>query len=222
MHISKLAATLCLSCSGFLSTFGASAQTTVSLVAGWNLVGNGYSGSLDVATTFNSMQTTVWKWNPAVATWGFYTSLQADSGAAYAVSKGYNFLTTINGGEGFWVHARTDFTIQLPVGSAVSSASFLPSLPSGWSLISIGDNKTPSQFNAALSITSPPQGVIPINITTLWAWDGTQYRWYFYAPSLEAQGGTVLTDYIAGKGYLDFTSANKTLGTATGFWVNRP
>jgi hypothetical protein len=58
-------------------------------------------------------------------------------------------------------------------------------------------------------------------VTTLWAWDNPTSRWYFYAPSLEAQGGTALSDYIATKGYIDFTQANKTLGNGTGFWVNR-
>jgi hypothetical protein len=30
-----------------------------------------------------------------------------------------------------------------------------------------------------------------------------------------------LSDYIANKGYLDFTQRSKTLGNGTGFWVNR-
>lgn len=45
---------------------------------------------------------------------------------------------------------------------------------------------------------------------------------HFYAPSLEAQGGTALADYIFSKDYLEFTAANKTLGPGVGFWANKP
>ncbi|MEI6601738.1 MAG: hypothetical protein WCN21_14745, partial [Comamonadaceae bacterium] len=58
--------------------------------------------------------------------------------------------------------------------------------------------------------------------TTLWAWDSAQFKWYFYAPSLQAQGSTALSDYIKTNGYLDFASASKTLGPGTGFWIYKP
>ena len=63
---------------------------------------------------------------------------------------------------------------------------------------------------------------VPNNVVSLWAWDAPTQNWYFYAPSLEAQGGNALTDYITRHGYLDFTQANKVLGLGVGFWVNRP
>lgn len=128
-------------------------------------------------------------------------------------SNGYLLLTTIAGGEGFWVNAKATFTAQLPAGTAIASTSF-QTMASGWNLIAIGDNKTPSQFNALAGAATP--------LTTLWAWDAVQANWYFYAPSLEAKGGTALTDYITSKGYLDFTANNKTLGPGAGFWVNKP
>ncbi len=62
---------------------------------------------------------------------------------------------------------------------------------------------------------------MPVSLTTMWACGNPQSAWYFYAPSLEAQGATALSGYIAGKGYLDFGSNNKTLGNGTGFRVNR-
>jgi hypothetical protein len=77
-----------------------------------------------------------------------------------------------------------------------------------------------------LSTTPPTAGQTPINLTSLWAWDTDQLNWYFYAPSLDAQGGSVLSDYISAKKYRDFNTSNMTLGGAvsgaTGFWVNRP
>jgi len=83
-------------------------------------------------------------------------------------------------------------------------------LLTGWNLIAIGDNKTPSEFNKAIGATSPAAGDIPVNLTTLWAWDAALANWYFYAPSLEKNGG--LSAYISGNGYLDFTSTGKSLG----------
>ena len=52
------------------------------------------------------------------------------------------------------------------------------------------------------------------------AWDAVRAAWYFYAPSLDANGGLVA--YSASKGYLDFTTNGKSLGAGVGFWVNRP
>lgn len=194
---------------------------TANLVTGWNLLGNSASGSLDVATAFgNAAQvTTVWKWLPAKSKWAFYTPVQTDGGAAYAAGKGYDFLTSIGGGEGFWVNAKSAFTAPLPAGISVSSASFRQTLGAGWNLISSGDNKTPSLFNQALSTAPPPFGTIPVNLITLWSWDASLANWYFYAPSLEAKGGTALSDYVSGKSYLSF--GTKSLSPVTGFWVNR-
>jgi alpha-tubulin suppressor-like RCC1 family protein len=196
---------------------------TLNLDFGWNLVGNGSTGSLDVALLFRDTTkvTTVWKWIANGAKWAFYApTLAGQALTDYAVSKGYDVLAAINGGEGFWVNAKTAHTMQLPSGSMVVSASF-QGMASGWGLIAIGESKTPGEFNSALSATPPTAGAIPINVITLWAWDNPTSRWYFYAPSLEAQGGTVLLDYIANKNYLNFSSNNKTLGNGTGFWVNR-
>lgn len=63
----------------------------------------------------------------------------------------------------------------------------------------------------------PAPEVIPLNFITLWAWDNGLGNWYFYAPSLEANGG--LTNYITSKGYLDF--GLKTLEPTSGFWLNK-
>jgi hypothetical protein len=85
-------------------------------------------------------------------------------------------------------------------------SSLQAGLKSGWNLVSVGETKNASDFAA----------------TTLWAWDNAQSKWYFYAPSLDAQGGTSLTDYIDSNGYLNYTPAGKTLGPGVGFWINKP
>lgn len=195
--------------------------STMNFVSGWNLAGNGSSGAIDVATAFGDKAkvTSVWKWVGATGKWAFYTPTQSDGGASYATGKGYDFLASVSGGEGFWVNAGAAFTTPLPAGTAVSSGSF-QSMPSGWNLIAIGDSKTPSGFNTSLSTSPPSPGTTPLNLTSLWTWDATISNWYFYAPSLEAKGGTSLTDYITSKNYLDFGTG--TLAPTTGFWVNRP
>ena len=199
----------------------------LNLAAGWNLAGNSVNAPLDVAGSFANAAnvTTVWKWIPATSKWAFYTpSMTATNLAVYAASKSYDVLTTINGGEGFWVNAKQPFTAQLPVGTAITTSNFQDQLtppnrlPMGWSLISTGDNPTPSAFNQALGVTPPAQGVIPLNITTLWTWDSGLSKWYFYAPSLEANGA--LSSYITSKNYLNF--GTNTLASTTGFWVNHP
>lgn len=142
-------------------------------------------------------------------------------------SKGYDLLTTINGGECFWVNSKASFTVSMPTGAAVNAIDFQDQLVTadnkllqGWNLIAIGDNITPGEFNRRLSLTLPAQGVIPLNVTTLWAWDSGLSNWYFYAPSLEVSTG--LANYITSKGYLDFAAKGKILDSTTGFWVNHP
>ena len=203
---------------GIESAMGA----TISFVPGWTLAGNGSTGPITVASTSMfgdpNKVVTVWKWVSSKGVWAFYTPGIADGGAAFAASKGYDALTTINGGEGFWVNAKTAFTATLPTGSAVTSASFQSTLPAGWSLIAIGDSKAPRDFDIALSTTPPAPGVIPTNLTTLWAWDPTQSNWYFYAPALDANA--TLSSYVASKSYLSF--GTKVLDPTLGFWVNMP
>lgn len=207
-----------------------STTLTLTLVPGWNLVGNGGTGTIDAAA-FNdeSKIITVWKWLASLSKWAFYTpTLTGQQLLDYAENKGYDVLTSIGAGEGFWVNAKIEFSATVSAPALVTSNSLQPKLDgsslllSGWNLIAIGDNKTPSAFNKAIGAEPPAAGVVPINLTTLWAWDALQSGWYFYAPSLEAQGATKLTDYITAKSYLDFTLNGKVLAPGDGFWVNKP
>jgi len=217
-------------------TFAITAPT-LNLNTGWNLVGNSNNAPLDVTAVFTdaSKVQTVWKWeakgtnaNITYPAWAFYAPSLAASGtlATYAAGKGYDVLTTINAGEGFWVNALTAFTATLPSGVAISSSNFTDKttppncLPQGWSLIATGDNPTPKVFANAIAINPPTTGAVATSLTTLWAWDSGSKNWYFYAPSLDNSGG--LTGYINGKGYEDFTLKGKLLDPTTGFWVNHP
>ena len=209
------------------TTLGGAA--TLNLAAGWNLIGNSSSEALAVsAVGDNTTVSTVWKWIAATAKWAFYTpALGTQALLEYAVSKGYEVLTTLDSGDGFWVNAKGAVSVQLPAGSAAAVAALMPSgtkpLSSGWSLVTIGETKTASEFNLALGgLSTPPANLadIPANLTSLWAWDQERSGWYFYAPALEKAGD--LSAYITGKSYLDFSSTGKNLGPGVGFWVNMP
>ncbi len=208
---------------------------TLGLLQGWNLVGNGSQMPIQVTTSFSDPHqfVTIWKWDATQSTWCFYAPALAVQGGTvltdYASSKGYQLLSSVAAGEGFWVNAAQVASVTLPAitaMTAISASDFQDgrprSLKNGWNLIAIGNALTPSAFNRALSASPPTVGVIPLNLTTLWAWDNLQAKWYFYAPNLESQGGTALSDYIVNKGYLDFTATHKLLGPGVGFWVNKP
>jgi MBG domain (YGX type) len=204
---------------GTLSIAGAASAANISLVAGWNLLGNSVEASLDVTTVFSdsTQVATVWKWAPATSKWAFYApSMNATDLASYAAGKGYIVLGAVSAGEGFWVNAKTAITAPMPSGAAVHSTSFatggVRALPQSWSLIATGDGLTPAVFNQTI-------GSLPINLSTLWAWDATNKNWYFFAPSLDNNGG--LAAYIANKSYLDFAKMpSGALSPSTGFWVN--
>lgn len=187
---------------------------SLSVAQGWNLLGNSLNQAFPVGSVYGdpAVVTTVWKWDVNTPGWQFYTpQMDAPTLQAYASSKGYSVLSVINPGEGHWVNAKAAASLgpQAGLPFALTSAN----LVSGWNLVATGNNVTPPVFNLSLSAAS-------INLTTLWAWDNPQSKWYFYAPSLEANGG--LANYVASKGYLDFAQYGKTLGNGAGFWVNRP
>jgi hypothetical protein len=216
--------------SGVLTASQTSACATLDIRVGWNLFGNCAESPLQMSSAFNDSTkiASVWKWVRAGSTsgiryptWAFYSPAFTDGGQAYAASRGYDSLTSVSAREGFWVNAKTAYTVPLTAGAAVTTPS-LGDLGAGWNLVSTSLTTTPSRFNSGLSVTPPAVGAVPQNITSLWAWDNPTGKWYFYAPSLEALGGTATSDYTTNKAYLDFTSANKTLGPGLGFWVNKP
>jgi hypothetical protein len=190
----------------------------VNLVKGWNLIGNGYNQSFNAASLLNSSTiVSVWKWIASSSSWAFYApSLSSTQLSSYTQQQGYQVLSTINAGDGFWVNASTAQSLSLPGGAGVSSSSFAKAganpLSKGWSLIAIGDSSAPSAFNGVISNASNT------NLTSLWAWDANQTKWFFFSPSLNTAG--TLNSYISLQGYESFGTS--VLSPTTGFWVNSP
>ena len=203
-------------------------ETGLDLLPGWNLLGNASDQPVTVNTVFadKTLVNTVWKWDAATPGWQFYTpNLSAAELQTYADGKNYGVLTSINPGEGFWINASAKVKTTLPAFTGAAFYLQTKQLLPGWNLVATAAIATPAAFNLSLTdpLAPPPTtGTVPINLTTLWAWDNPLSKWYFYAPNLEGQGGTALLDYTAGKGYLDFTATGKTLGVGMGFWVNKP
>jgi hypothetical protein len=250
MNLKRILLTLITLCNTLAFAEVVTDTTGITLFKGWNLVGNSVEAPITVADSFGdgNQAITLWKWVTSGSTagisypaWAFYAPSQADGGKAYAASKGYDFLTTINAGEGFWVNAKIPFVTPLPSGNAVQASSFMPALSStnpptaggvhalskGWSLIATSGDPTPEQLDSALSTsasTPPASGKVYNNLTTLWAWDAGQSMWYFWAPNLVNNGG--LATYLLNKGYLDFATFPGTpagsLSSTTGVWVNMP
>ncbi len=192
---------------------------SVSVAKGWNLLGNGivqtYTASTPVASLFGDSNkvTSVWKWNSDSRSWAFYSpTLTTLDLALYASQNGYEVLSLINAGDGFWVNAKAAFTYSLPGGFGITSDSYGPdgvnALNSSWNMISIGDSKSIKDFNAAQT---------PISMISMWAWDSATGNWQFYAPSLDTNG--TLNTYLQSQGFEAF---NSTVAPSVGFWVNVP
>lgn len=176
---------------------------------GWYLLGNSLNSSIDVRASFSDVNSfnTVWKWDPSLARWAFYSPvLDAAGGTAladYASSHGYAMLDTIYPGEGFWVNAKTATTQLTRSGTAfaLTGDQLLP----GWSLAASGADVSAPNLVAALG-----------DVTTFWAWDDVSAQWYFYAPQLATNN--TLASYNASHNYLDFGSLG--MGNGRGFWIN--
>lgn len=192
------------------------------LSAGWHLLGNSVSEPIDVVARYGDPQfvESVWKWLPELSVWAFYTpQLSAAALHAYLAERALKPLAEIRPGEAFWLKLRAARNFGPRSGTPyVLGAS---SLLAGWNLVSTGTETTPSALNLALSNAPPGVGGATSGFTSLWAWDSTRSRWYFYSPALDAQGGGRLKEYTDQRGLLDFASERKTIGQGVGFWIRK-
>ena len=209
--LTRLALTIAM----FVMVGSVGAQTRIDFVAGWNLMGNSSVVPIDVATTLGdaSKINSVWTWNKTASKWAFYApSMTSSELSAYAQSNGYDVLSSIASKQGFWVNAAIAFSVTSPWNNnAVLAAG---DFKIGWNLVGGAGTTTPSQLNQSLQASLNGIGQ---DITAMWAWDSTSSTWRFFAPSLEAQGGTALSDYIATYGYKPFITG---ISSSDGVWVN--
>lgn len=183
------------------------------LGSGWNLLGHGRSQSFPVSALYEdaSWVNSVWKWDAALQRWHFYTpALDANALESYASSKGYGVLGDILPGDGYWVRVTSPGSVLVQAGAIFNLDK--TRLANGWNLVTTDVPTTPAAFNSSLGT----------ELSSLWAWDNEQQTYYFYAPSLDALGGTALSGYSDSQGWLDFNTTGQVLGAGVGFWVKRP
>jgi FtsP/CotA-like multicopper oxidase with cupredoxin domain len=172
------------------------ASTTLTLNTGWNLV----SSTIAIpAATFGagSKFASLWKWGGK--NWSVYLPGEMSTGA-YATSKGFDQLGTIDPGEGFWVDVNSagGETITL-TGTPVSGQL---SFAKGWNLKGLM-GATPLTV-AEISMGQPV-------LNSIWKWENDNWSVYLTG---EASPGT----YANAHGFGQLTTINP----GEGFWVHRP
>jgi hypothetical protein len=89
------------------------ADTSCSLTEGWNLIGLKSDEAKSIADFVSGNETniaSIWKWEGS--NWAVYLPAENDGGTAYAQSKGFTLLENIEPGEGFWVNASQQITLD--------------------------------------------------------------------------------------------------------------
>jgi len=174
----------------------------ISFSSGWNLLGLVYepdeSKVESVLSDIISDVVSVWKWTDN--TWAVYLPAFEDGGKAYADAKGFILLNKIGGGEGFWVNAMNEYTLN--IGGTVLTDKSIPIKP-GWNLVGLKTDQT-------ISVVKLIEGNED-KIMSLWKWkDNT---WAVYLP---VYGQDTTEQYAQSKGFEVLTKINP----GEGFWIN--
>lgn len=209
-------------------------RSYLSIKKGWNLLGNSHGSTINMVATFGNYEgdawmirgvtdsiVTVWKWDAYNAKWQFYAPrLNPSYLPTYAAEHGFDVLTDIYPGDGFWVNATTATVVSQEAYPAdYITGNWNMGLPPGWMLGASPAAVTPNEL-AALLTPTPPTPEAASAVVTLWTWAADVGKWYFYAPSLAANGVDNLRNYQWQKGYLDFESMGKKIEVGEGFWAN--
>jgi len=161
---------------------------------GWSLLSSRISFYAADKFSDGDKFSSVWKWENG----GWAVYLPDGGTQAYADSKDFGVLSTINPGEGFWVNSAGSETISI---SGTPSTGSL-SLSLGWNLVGLKSD----QSRTIKDLTSGNEA----NIASVWKWkdDG----WAVYLPG-EEEGGAA---YAQSK---DFSLLGD-INPGEGFWVN--
>lgn len=111
LHTAMIASTLCVLTGLALPSHAAD----LSISSGWSLRGLGSGTPVNVEAIFGKFDAnipnvtsniiTVWKWSNGG--WEFWTPTMSNTDlATYAAGKGYQVLSTLRPGEGYWINAK--------------------------------------------------------------------------------------------------------------------
>ena len=186
---------------------GGNESLTFNPQCGWNLL------SICVETPYTSVKdifgnnldhiNSIWKWKSN--NWAVYIPQMPDGGKAYAQAKGFDILTEINPGEGFWINAQQDFQMEIQ-GQSIEDTGI--SLSDGWNLVGLKANESISITEVVNKIKTENED---LSIVSLWKWEDG--KWAVYLP----QAGKEATEaYAENKGF----SVIENINPGEGFWVN--
>ncbi len=176
---------------------GADGQDVPSLNihSGWNLL----SAAVDIdpaqSLSDASRVISVWAWTGS--TWSLYLPGEESPGA-YAQAKGFEELSLIQPGQGFWINAGAPLVQVLPG----IPQDLEPPLSSGWNLIGAGTG-------SSQSVTDFLQG-LDLSVASLWKWNNS--NWSVCLPGEDDLGAA----YAQTKGF----GTMQTIEPGIGFWVN--
>jgi hypothetical protein len=183
------------------TTIPGSAQVTLALDPGWNLLSS--SIGFQVATLFDNggKFASAWKWTDdgtGHQTWAVYLPNWAGAGS-YAESHGFVPLTSISSGEGFWLNSKVKQEVTVSGTPVHGQLSF----SSGWNL-------------AGLKGTKPVVVADLGPVISVWKWTkvNNSKTWAVSLPGSAVKGA----EYCAAKGFGQIT----TILPGEGFWVNKP
>lgn len=187
--------------SALLASNVVAATQDFNVEAGWNLLGAG----IDVSTSQFANADTVWTYDTANMKWNVTSPNGTLTSAIEALGNELGTLSTISGGEGFWVKSGTAFNLNL---SGTEAAS-VKVLNNGWNLISFSGTGTKDVADIFASNS---------NIYTVWEFDKSTNNWKAWSPSnavkdaISAAGLTALSEVSSGKGYWVNTQMATTVG----------
>ncbi|MFN3535374.1 MAG: hypothetical protein ACK4WB_08290, partial [Desulfatiglandales bacterium] len=195
-------------CLAFVTQAGAVSKK-VTIKPGWNLLNLPIepNDKSPVSVLSGLNYATVWSWNAPDSKWRVYLSGGEEATQNYAKEKGFDVLSAINAGEGFWVNSSESSVKEITV-QGVTPTKDTHDLVKGWNLIGLKSDQQMSVL-AVLSMLNQ-QG---INALSLWSWDSTNTKWNVYIPSFKDQA---LQDYANNKGFNILSAISST----DGFWVN--
>ena len=178
---------------GNLQLSNASSSVVYELTSGWNLLNIYLQPDVsDLKTLLNDVSyVSAWKWENNK--WAVLLK-DADT-QAYAASKDFAVFSSLNAGEGFWLHMAGNSTLNL-TGTEASNNTL--TFVQGWNLVGL-------KVNEEKAI----EDVVPDGAISAWKWENN--KWAVWLPDQET-----LQEYAASKDFITLQNIKPN----EGFWVN--
>ncbi|MDP2105846.1 MAG: hypothetical protein Q8J76_07615, partial [Desulfobulbaceae bacterium] len=178
---------------------------TLMLTPGWNLASCMVEFNASEVFGDSTTYASVWKWLASEKRWEVYLPTDPDNGEAYAKSKGFELLSTVLPGEGFWVNVQSDKPPTTDIRGELAKDPSL-ALAKGWNLLGLKSGQS-----LWIEDRSDAEKTA---IESLWKWKGKEKKWAVSLPNApDGDGGQAYAD---SKGFTLLES----IDPGEGFWVN--